>query len=263
MITILLLAALTLSAGEPGAPGPDLAAAEKKRLELYLRERTERIKELHKAQLKFMEDEAAAWRFFWNKVRDERLRFEVHVARQRLNLFESLSSLDPRDHPSAVADFDKLQAKLIDSFEQTQRTRAADFFLSREERLKTFAAQQERDRQELQSGAESAWRAQTSTLRAEPDGARDRREDAEEKERQRLEKERARAEKERLRAEKERERERARAERQREKEQARDERRRQEEERPADEPLPEEEPPVAPKTRRKAGGDDGISFGPP
>lgn len=151
------------------APTP--VAFEKGLLEAYLKERTQRIKDMHKGQLKFIADEVETWNQFWNKLKDDRMLFEVRIARQRLDLFESLASLDPRDQAPSISDFEKLQSNVIRSFELSQKQKMQDFFLSRESRWKDFAAVQERDRQELVVDAESSWREQKVSSRGGGAGA--------------------------------------------------------------------------------------------
>lgn len=184
MIRLLLAFTMLASAAQKKAPAGDVsdeeitsitsspALADKARLEAYLRGRTDRIKEIHKSQVKFISDEMETWNAFWGKAKDDRIRFEVHVARQRLNLFESLGSLDKKDHAASIVDFEKLQAKMVQSFEATQREKTVDFFMTRDVRWKAFASQTEKDRAALVAGGEAGWKEQKAKLGAASDAGR-------------------------------------------------------------------------------------------
>lgn len=183
MIRLLLAFAVLASAAQKKAPQEEQtdeeiasitsspAMAEKTRLELYLRERTDRIKDMHRGQVKFISDEMETWNAFWGKVKDDRVRFEVHVARQRLNLFESLGSLDKKDHAASILDFEKLQAKLVQSFEATQKEKVVDFFMTRDIRWKAFASQMERDRSALVADGHASWKDQKAKISATSTGS--------------------------------------------------------------------------------------------
>jgi hypothetical protein len=143
---------------------------DKKRFEAYLKERLQKINEHHKQRMDFFARETGTWNLFWNKVRDERRNFEIRITRQTLDLFESLASLDGRDHPMAVGDFEKMHGTLVKSFESQQRDKMTEFFYGRDARIKEFAAEQERERAEFLAEAQAGW--SDNKPDQEPDGGR-------------------------------------------------------------------------------------------
>lgn len=130
---------------------------DKKRFEGYLKKRVEKIKDSHKARMDFFAKEAETWKKFWDKVRDERQVFEVRVTRQTLDLFESLGSLDPKTHPTTIANFEKMHGDIMRAFEQAQRDKMQDFFAEREARWKEFYAEQEKERADFMAEAQAGW----------------------------------------------------------------------------------------------------------
>lgn len=141
------------------------SAVDKKRFEAYLRDRLGKIEEHHKTRMDFLAKEAETWNSFWNKIRDERKIFEVRITRQTMDLFESLASLDPRDQPQTIADFEKMQGNVIKSFEMQQKQKTDEFFAAREARWKDFAAGQEQEREQFLAEAESDWQQSKQALR--------------------------------------------------------------------------------------------------
>lgn len=160
-------AAAERTEADEAAPAPT-NGVDKASLESYLRDRSERIKELHKSRMDFIAQEAEAWNAFWVKVKDDRLLFEVRITRQRLDLFESLNSLESRNHSPSIVNFEKLQGDIIKTFELEQKQRMVDFFTDHDARWKSFAAQQEKDRLESVADAEMAWQGQKAGLRGQP-----------------------------------------------------------------------------------------------
>lgn len=184
-LAAVLAAAISLQAADPEAAPPrkrrgkakteDAAvegaiasSVDKKRFELYLRDRVNRIKEHHKGRMDFFAREAEAWNASWNKIRDERQLFEIRSTRQTLNLFESLASLDPRDHAATLADFERMHATVVRSFEIQQKQKMQEFFTERESRWKDFAADQEKERSDFLAEAQAGWEEHKASLRAEP-----------------------------------------------------------------------------------------------
>jgi hypothetical protein len=133
-------------------------------IEAYLKDRLAVIRSRHKAQEDFNNDEAELWQEFWNKSKEERELFEVRISKQRLNVFESLDSLDQAEHGMIIADFERMQSNVLKSFETAQKTKMTTFFASQAERLKAFAAQQQKDRVSFAEDAEASWRQLKSGL---------------------------------------------------------------------------------------------------
>lgn len=136
-------------------PGNDRQA-----IEAYLQVRLTNLQQSHKSQQEFGARLSTNWETFWTRVFKERKLFEVRIARQRLDLFESLTSIEPSAHASAMADFEKLQASVVRSFEDGQKQRLAEFFTQTMAELKAYSAEQEKARQAAAAEAAEAWRAQ-------------------------------------------------------------------------------------------------------
>jgi len=146
-------------AGKPASMGKDKAG-----IEAYLKERLTSIRARHKSQADFNDDEARQWQEFWNKIKDERELFEVRVAKQRLNVFESLDSLEIAEHGKTLADFERMQSNVLKSFEAAQKSKMTAFFTAQAERSKAFAARQEKERVSFAEDAEASWRQLKSGL---------------------------------------------------------------------------------------------------
>lgn len=144
---------------KPASMGKDKAG-----IEAYLKERLSSIRTRHKAQADFNDDEARLWQEFWNKIKEERELFEVRVAKQRLNVFESLDSLEVAEHGKTLGDFERMQSNVLKSFEAAQKAKMAAFFTAQAERTKAFAARQEKDRVSFAEDAEASWRQLKSGL---------------------------------------------------------------------------------------------------
>lgn len=151
------------SMSKPASMGKDKAG-----IEAYLKERLASIRARHKAQGDFNTDEAQLWLEFWSKIKEERELFEVRVAKQRLNVFESLDSLERAEHGKTIADFERMQSNVLKSFETAQKTKMTAFFTAQAERTKAFAAKQEKDRVSFAEDAEASWRQLKSGLASTP-----------------------------------------------------------------------------------------------
>jgi hypothetical protein len=134
-------------------------------LEAYLKQRRQAILAAHKARMDFIAAEADIWNKFWVRVRDERNQFELRIARQRLDFFESLGSLEASSYALSLGDFEKLQGNMLKSFEAGQKAKLNAFFAEREARWKEFALNQERDRAEFAAQGDEAWQSQKAGLR--------------------------------------------------------------------------------------------------
>lgn len=151
---------------EEAVAAAGVSPADRNRFARYLKSRLDKIQKFHQARMDFHARETEAWNSFWNKVRDERRQFEIRMARQTLGLFDSLASLDPKDHAITIADFDRMQGNVIKNFENSQREKLQGFFMMHEGRWRDFAAQQERERVEFMAEALSGWNEQKAYLKA-------------------------------------------------------------------------------------------------
>ncbi|MFI5345831.1 MAG: hypothetical protein ACHQ51_05610 [Elusimicrobiota bacterium] len=150
------------------APAAVKTAAEdgKKRVEAYLAQRTKKLQEAYAARLEFSSRETLLWEEFWGKDRDARKTFELRTARQAVDLFSTLETLDPKDHASTVADYERLRGTMVKSFETQQKQKMQEFFAAREARWNQFAAAQERTRSDFAADAEAAWQDDKNFLKA-------------------------------------------------------------------------------------------------
>ena len=142
------------------APARKAAATmgkDKAGIEAYLRHRLAVIKSTHKARVDFVARDSDEWAKFWEKVKEERNLFEVRVARLRLDTFESLGSLDPKDHSRSIADFEQMQNHQAEIFESDQKKKMADFFARRIKKWADYYANQERDRSGFAAEADASW----------------------------------------------------------------------------------------------------------
>jgi hypothetical protein len=141
------------------------SSVDKKRFEAYLKDRLSKINDHHQERMDFLAKEADTWNSFWSKVRDERKVFEIRITRQTLDLFESLASLDPKDHATTIADFEKMQGNVVKSFEMQQKLKMTEFFAAREARWKDFAAAQETERTDFLAQASADWQQSKQSLK--------------------------------------------------------------------------------------------------
>lgn len=178
LILALLLVSADAMAAAAGKPAPKTPKASEEKqasmgkdkagIEAYLKERLSSIRARHKAQGDFNSEAGEQWQEFWNKIKEERELFEVRVAKQRLNVFESLDSLEPKEHGKTIADFERMQSNVLKSFEAAQRAKMAAFFTAQAERTKSFAARQEKDRVSFAEEAEASWRLLKAGLPSTP-----------------------------------------------------------------------------------------------
>ncbi len=147
------------SSGDDGGGGID-----KKRFEDYLKDRVAKIKAAQDARMKFFAQEEDGWKTFWVKIADERKKFEVRMTRQMLDMFESLASLDPKDHAETVANFERMQGDFMKSFEAQQKQKIQDFFAGQQQRWADFAADQEKERSDFMAEAQAGWEDNKTAL---------------------------------------------------------------------------------------------------
>lgn len=154
------------AAEDADGDGKATAADGKKRVETYLAERTKKLADAHAARLEFSSHETLLWEEFWGKVRDARKTFELRTARQAVDLFSTLETLDPKDHASTVADFEKLRGTMVRSFETQQKQKMQEFFAARDARWRQFVDGQEKDRIAFAAEAEAAWQGDKEYLKS-------------------------------------------------------------------------------------------------
>jgi hypothetical protein len=142
---------------EAAAAASKSTGGDKGHFEGYLKGRLAKIQSAHKQRMDFFAQEKKHWDDFWTKIRDERKKFELSMTRQTLDLFESLNSLAPKDQPTTVANFEKMQGDLLKSFEADQKARMQEFFVGHEKHWTDFAALQEKERAQFMADAESGW----------------------------------------------------------------------------------------------------------
>ncbi|MBI4348664.1 MAG: hypothetical protein HY553_17635 [Elusimicrobia bacterium] len=136
---------------------PSHMGKDKAGIESYLKHRLATIKALHKQRVDFAARDVKEWNAYWDKVKEERNLFEVRIARQRLDLFDSLSSLNPKEHSTTISDFERLQTNQIRAFENDQKQKMQDFFASRDKRWREYYSAQEKDRASFAAEVNASW----------------------------------------------------------------------------------------------------------
>lgn len=156
---------------EEEAPAEDEEAAKpkpKKRkptsgkgmVEEYLRDRLTVAQKNHHEQKAFGAKVTERWDKFFNELYEDRKRFETSIARQRLNLFETLSSVGDAYRSQAVSDFERMQTTMLKSFESSQKQKMDDFFGRLLDDYKQYSVEQDRKRTELVQASVEAWKEQ-------------------------------------------------------------------------------------------------------
>lgn len=133
-------------------------------VEEYLRDRLVIAQKNYHDQKAFGSKMSERWDKFFAEIFEDRKRFETSIARQRLNLFETLSSVGPSYHAQAVGDFERMQTTMLKSFEASQKQKMDDFFGRMLDDVKVYSAEQEKKRVELVNVSMEAWKDQKSLL---------------------------------------------------------------------------------------------------
>jgi hypothetical protein len=148
--------------GAPAKSGTDKAS-----IESYLQTRLKELKKTNRSQGVFGRRMKIGWDKFWTQVYEDRKQFEIRMAKQRLNLFESLASLDNSFHARTIADFERLQDTQVKSFESNLKAKMADYTTTISNDLRTYGVEQEQARAEFMTAAMEAWSNQkAATLSA-------------------------------------------------------------------------------------------------
>lgn len=160
-------------AAAPSAAAEDKATMNdgRKRIEAYLAQRGKKLEDAYAARAAFSAREALRWEEFWGQERDVRKTFELRTARQVVDLFSTLETIDAKSHASTIADFEKLRANMVKSFEAQRKEKMQEFFSEREARFREFAGQQEKDRASFASDADTAWAEDKEFLKSIQSGA--------------------------------------------------------------------------------------------
>lgn len=149
-------------AEEEEAPKPKKRkpAGGKGMIEDFLRERLTVAQKNHHDQKAFGSKVAGSWDKFFAELFDDRRRFETSIARQRLNLFETLASVGPGYREQAVGDFERMQGTMLKSFESSQKQKMDEFFGRLLDDYRSYFVEQERKRSELVQSSVEAWKEQ-------------------------------------------------------------------------------------------------------
>lgn len=144
--------------GRPEEAAP--SGTDTKSINAYLMGRLKELQESHAAQETFGRKFNSAWMDFWQGIFNERKDFDIKMARQRLNHFQTLSSLDAAYRRQATSDFEKLQSGLTRSFENSQRKKLDEFFSGALGDIKTFGSEQDKWLLQFMAESDAAWKAQ-------------------------------------------------------------------------------------------------------
>ena len=159
-------------AEEEEAPAPKAKAKKRKAsdgkgmVEEYLRDRLTVAQKNHHDQKAFGTKVSERWDKFFNEIFEDRKRFETSIARQRLNLFETMSSVGPGYRDQAVGDFERMQGTMLKSFEGSQKQKMDEFFGRLLEDYKAYIVEQDRKRAELVASSVEAWKDQRTVTDA-------------------------------------------------------------------------------------------------
>lgn len=160
---------------EDEAPAEEEAAPKAKKrkpangkgmVEEFLRDRLTVAQKNHHDQKAFGSKVAERWDKFFAELFDDRKRFETSIARQRLNLFETLASVGPGYREQAVGDFERMQSTMLKSFESSQKQKMDDFFGRLLDDYRSYFVEQERKRSELVQSSVEAWKDQREVTAA-------------------------------------------------------------------------------------------------
>lgn len=132
----------------------------KQEIEIHLQSRIKRLKKFHKGHMLFGRRMNASWVKFWDKIYDDRKLFDVRMARQRLNLFESLASLEPSAHRNTITDFERLQTTQVKSFESNLKKKMSEYLSQLADDLKDFTAEEEEKRKIFNRDLMDSWQSQ-------------------------------------------------------------------------------------------------------
>lgn len=132
----------------------------KQEIEVHLQSRIKRLKKFHKGHMLFGRRMSASWVKFWDKIYDDRKLFDVRMARQRLNLFESLASLDPSAHRNTITDFERLQTTQVKFFESNLKKKMSEYLSQLADDLKDFTAEEEEKRKIFNRDLMDSWQSQ-------------------------------------------------------------------------------------------------------
>jgi len=145
---------------EEEAPERPRPMSTKADIEAHLAARIKLLQKFHRGQTLFGQRMSASWIKFWGKVYEDRKQFDAHMARQRLNLFATLTSLDQTSHGATVEDFERLQTGQIKSFEAKLRRRMDAFLGQFMNDLRDFSVDQEKKREQFNRDLMDSWRTQ-------------------------------------------------------------------------------------------------------
>lgn len=124
----------------------------------YLRERLTLADKSHGEDLAFGATVDERWKKFFDGLSEDRKSFETSMARQRLNLVETLSAVGPDYRARTIKDFEQMQSTMLKSFEASQQEKTDQFFGRLLEDVKAYQTAKERGRSELLDASLSAWK---------------------------------------------------------------------------------------------------------
>ena len=135
-------------------------------VEEFLRERLTVAQKNHHEQKTFGTKVSDRWDKFFTELFEDRKRFETSIARQRLQLFETLSSVSAGYREQTVQDFEKMQGTMLKSFESSQKAKMDEFFTGLMSDYKGYFGDQDKKRAELVASSAEAWKDQRVVIDA-------------------------------------------------------------------------------------------------
>ena len=133
-------------------------------VEDYLRDRLSVVQRNWSDQKAFGVKMGERWDKFFAEINDDRKRFEASIARQRLNLFDTMASVGPSYQAQSVSDFERMQNTMLKSFDASQKEKMDEFFGRLMEDVKGYALDQDKKRSEMVTISMEAWKEQKVVL---------------------------------------------------------------------------------------------------
>lgn len=142
-------------------------------VEEHLRERLSAVQKNWDDQKMFGSKLTKRWEKFFAEIYEDRKRFETSIARQRLNLFETMASVGPSYQAQGILDFERMQNTMLKSFDASQKEKMDEFFGRLMEDTKGYALEQDKKRSEMVAISMEAWKDQKAVLGDKPEKGRE------------------------------------------------------------------------------------------
>ncbi|MFA6028512.1 MAG: hypothetical protein WC969_01530 [Elusimicrobiota bacterium] len=150
-------AAASRETPEAARETPSLESAEGRMVKAYVENRVVELKRSAAEQDAYGRKLGDDWAAFWAKMNRERRQFELSIARQRLNLFETLATLEPSSYAQTLAKYESYQSQQIFAFDKAQKQALETFFSGMHADLRQFGSDQQKQHELAIKGLKSSW----------------------------------------------------------------------------------------------------------